>query len=58
MKMNFQKISNNKLDSHVSISKEDFIYIPEKFNHKLSNIDSNNSLSLIIARNNIEHNIL
>ena len=51
-------ISNNKLDSHVSISKEDFIYIPEKFNHKLSNIDSNNSLSLIIARNNTDHNIL
>ena len=50
-------ISNNKLDSHISISKEDFIYIPEKLNHKLSNIDSN-SLSLIIARNNTDHNIL
>ena len=51
-------IANDKLDSHLSFTKEDFIYIPEKFNHKISNVDSNNSLSMIVARNNINHNIL
>ena len=51
-------ISNNKLDSHFSVTKEDFIYIPEKFNHKISNVDSNNSLTMIVARNNIDHNIV
>lgn len=44
-------ISNENLDSHQNIEKDDFIYIPQNLNHKISNTDSINQLEIIIARN-------
>ena len=44
-------ISNERLDSHQNIEKNDFIYISKNLSHKISNTDSINQLEIIIARN-------